>query len=163
MQPIHFRSSKLIGSRSGRGAGYWVPTVLVALVSVPGGFLDAIQTSQALEVFRHLGYPAYFSTLLGVAKVLGGLAILIPVPRLLREWAYAGLIFDVTGGIVSILASGDGLRNAAFPVVFLGLAIASYRAWRKADPDRQGSPEPRASALKLSAQGSCNPWQAQRQ
>jgi DoxX-like family len=63
----------------------------------------------------HLGYPPYF--ILGVWKLLGGLVILLPALPLLKEWAYAGMIFDLTGATASHLAMGDDLRHIVTPLV----------------------------------------------
>src|ERR1700737_4538382 len=92
---------------------YWIPTALTALVMAGGGLGDALRTESALEVFHHLGYPDYFSTILGIAKLLGVVALLAPVPRTLREWAYAGFTFDVVGAILSTFAVGDPPSHVA--------------------------------------------------
>jgi uncharacterized membrane protein len=84
-----------------------------------------------MMVFRHLGYPDYFATLLGVAKVLGALALVVPVPRTLREWAYAGLTFDVIAAMVSIVAVGDPITHVALPIVFLGMVLLSFWSWQR--------------------------------
>lgn len=112
---------------------YWIPTALVVFIAVAGGVTDAIRTASALEIFRHLGYPDYFATLLGSAKVLGGLALVTPVPRVLREWAYAGLTFDVIAAAISAAAVGDPIAGATIvvPVVVLALTLVSYVMWRR--------------------------------
>jgi uncharacterized membrane protein len=110
---------------------YWIPTALIALVMAGGGLGDALRTESALQVFRHLGYPDYFSTILGVAKLLGVVALLAPVPRTLREWAYAGFTFDVLGAILSIVAIGEPLSHLAIPLVALATLLVSYFAWRR--------------------------------
>jgi uncharacterized membrane protein len=110
---------------------YWVPTALVALMMTAGGLGDALCSAQALEVMHRLGYPDYFTCLLGVAKVLGVAALLLPVPRVLREWAYAGFTFDVLGATVSCLAVGEQPLGALAPLVALGLILSSYRGWKK--------------------------------
>jgi len=109
---------------------YWIPTALIALVMAAGGLGDALQTESALQVFHHLGYPDYFSTILGVASCSESFALLAPVPRTLREWAYAGLTFDVGGAILSIFAIGDPLSHLAIPLR-LGDLQLSYFAWRR--------------------------------
>jgi hypothetical protein len=68
---------------------------------------------------------------LGVAKILGGMAIILPVPRLIREWAYAGITFDVLAAVVSILAVGDPPNKVLIPVYVLSMTLVSLRAWRK--------------------------------
>jgi len=109
---------------------YWVPLILVVLNAIGGGLLDAFRWSSGMEVFHHLGYPDYFATLLGTAKALGGIALVAPVPRTLRHWAYAGLVFDTTGAVFSILAVGDPLSHVIIPTIYLALTIVSFRAWR---------------------------------
>ena len=121
---------------------YWIPTAQIVLVSAAGGLFDALQTQSALQVFHHLGYPDYFSTILGVAKMLGVIALLAPVPRTLREWAYAGFTFDICGAIVSILASGDPLFHVAIPVYALAMLQLSYFAWRRREGAALPSPLP---------------------
>lgn len=110
---------------------YWIPTVQIALVMASGGALDAIRTESALEVFRHLGYPDYFATIIGVAKVLGVVALFAPVPRAVREWAYAGFTFDVGAAVLSILAVGDPWFHVAIPLYALVMVQLSRYAWVK--------------------------------
>jgi uncharacterized membrane protein YphA (DoxX/SURF4 family) len=117
--------------------GYWVATVLVAIVMGAGGAFDAAAAPKAVEFLAHLGYPAYFVRLIGVWKVLGTLAILAPRWPRLKEWAYAGMFFDLTGAAVSHAASGDGPGNFIPPLLFTGILIASWAlrpASRKTGP-----------------------------
>jgi uncharacterized membrane protein YphA (DoxX/SURF4 family) len=74
----------------------------------------------------HLGYPAYFMTILGFWKVLGGAAILLPGFPLLKEWAYAGMIFDLAGASASHVASGDVAFHILTPLVLAVLVVASW-------------------------------------
>jgi hypothetical protein len=78
-----------------------------------------------------LGYPIYFMKWLGVAKVLGILAILTGLSRPLKEWAYAGFTFDVCAAFVSHLSVGDSLLIALVPAGFFALQLCSYFAWKK--------------------------------
>jgi hypothetical protein len=121
---------------------YWIPTALIALVSAGGGLGDALQTESALQIFHRLGYPDYFSTILGVAKLLGVVALLAPVPRTLREWAYAGFTFDVVGAILSILAVGNPPSHLAIPLFYLAMLQLSYFAWRRRERAAPSSPLP---------------------
>ena len=91
-----------------------------------GGLVDLSRGQQIIATFAHLGYPPYLATLLGVWKVLGAVAILAPRFPRLKEWAYAGIAFDLSGALVSHLAAGDGLGNLMPPVVLLALAAASW-------------------------------------
>lgn len=109
---------------------YWIPTVIVALNWTFGGFRAIAHAASAMEVFHRLGYPAYFAALLGTAQLCGVVAILAPVPRTLREWAYAGLTFDVCAAIVSLVAIGAPPAHLLIPVIALGLVLASHRAWQ---------------------------------
>src|SRR5688500_16761138 len=84
---------------------YWGVTSVIALQCIVGGMMGALRLEPFLGVIRHLGYPDYFMTILGVSYVLAGLALFAPgVPRL-KEWAYAGLVFNYTGAAVSHLAA----------------------------------------------------------
>lgn len=115
----------------GKALLYWIPTAIIVLVAVGGGFADAIREPSALALFRHLGYPDYFATLLGVAKILGGLALVVPIPWTLREWAYAGLSFDVLSASISSFAVHDPLFNVVAPLLFLALTLLSFVMWRR--------------------------------
>jgi uncharacterized membrane protein YphA (DoxX/SURF4 family) len=109
-----------------RTIGYWVATGLVALGFLTGGVFDAARGPDVRAIMSHLGYPTYFAAILGVWKVLGGLAILAPrLPRL-KEWAYAGMVFDLSGAVVSHLVLGDGAKMVTTPVILLLLVVVSW-------------------------------------
>jgi uncharacterized membrane protein YphA (DoxX/SURF4 family) len=109
-----------------RTIAYWVTTGLIAAAFVLGGAVDAIAAPDTVAFLAHLGYPAYFARLIGVWKVLGGLALLAPrLPRL-KEWAYAGIVFDLTGAAVSHAATGDAAARVMMPLVLTALALASW-------------------------------------
>ena len=109
-----------------RAAGYWISTVLIALAFLSGGVVDLLRVPQALEGMTHLGYPPYFLSILGFWKVLGAIVILLPGFLLLKEWAYAGMIFDLTGASASHIAVGDGVGHIVTPVVLAVLVVASW-------------------------------------
>jgi uncharacterized membrane protein YphA (DoxX/SURF4 family) len=88
--------------------------------------MGALRLSPFIEVMRHLGYPAYLMTILGVWYVLAGVALLAPRFPRLKEWAYAGLVFTYTGAVASRLAVGDGVDTLEGPIIFIGLALASW-------------------------------------
>lgn len=106
--------------------GYYVTTGLVALVFLSGGIADLVAVPSVVEGMAHLGYPPYFVTLLGAWKVLGALAIVAPRSPRLKEWAYAGMFFDLTGAFVSHAASGDPLDKLIVPLVLVGVLVASW-------------------------------------
>jgi uncharacterized membrane protein YphA (DoxX/SURF4 family) len=109
-----------------QAVGYWICTVLIGLSFLSGGVVDLLRVPQALEGMTHLGYPAYFLTILGIWKILGGGAVLLPGFPLLKEWAYAGMIFDLTGAAASHVASGDDVRHILTPLVLAVLVVASW-------------------------------------
>src|SRR5438270_7838045 len=85
---------------------YWLCTGLVVFLIGSGGLAYAMQVPGVVEGAVALGFPVHFIVLLGVWKVLGSIAILMPGFRLLKEWAYAGLMFDLTGAASASLATG---------------------------------------------------------
>jgi DoxX-like family len=105
---------------------YWVTTAILAFVMLSGGAADVLRQSDATAGMVHLGYPLYFVTILGIWKLLGGMTVLAPgLPRL-KEWAYAGAVFDLTGATASHLAVGDDVRHIVTPLVFAAVALASW-------------------------------------
>ncbi len=77
-----------------RVVGYWMCTVLIAFSFVSGGLGQVMRAPPVIQGMTHLGYPVYFLVMLGVWKVLGGIVVLIPGFPLVKEWAYAGMVFD---------------------------------------------------------------------
>jgi uncharacterized membrane protein YphA (DoxX/SURF4 family) len=109
-----------------RNIAYWATTILGPASFVIGGVLNLTQTEQVLATMHHLGYPAYFASLLGMWKLLGAIAIVVPGFPRLKEWAYAGFFFDLTAAAVSRAAVGDGAGDIVAPLVFLALVMASW-------------------------------------
>jgi uncharacterized membrane protein YphA (DoxX/SURF4 family) len=109
-----------------RAVGYWICTVLIALAFLSGGIGQLLRSPQTVEGITQLGYPVYFLTILGVWKVLGGITVLVPGFPLLKEWAYAGMIFDLTGASASHLAAGDDVRHILVPLVLAALVAGSW-------------------------------------
>src|SRR5665213_1828405 len=86
--------------------GYWTATILVAFPIGSGGIAQLAHLKQNVDGFVHvLGYPLYFMTILGVWKVLGAIAILVPRFPRLKEWGYAGIFFDLTGAAATWAAA----------------------------------------------------------
>jgi uncharacterized membrane protein YphA (DoxX/SURF4 family) len=104
---------------------YWLSTGLLGLDFLVGGAFQIARSPQAVQGFAHLGYPAYFLTLLGVWKILGAIALFVPGFPRLKEWAYAGIFFDVTAAVVSVVAV-DGLAPALLPLAFVALTLTSW-------------------------------------
>jgi uncharacterized membrane protein YphA (DoxX/SURF4 family) len=118
-------ASSAVPSRS-RTIAYWCTTLVLAAECVVGGVMGALRLPPFSGIVGHLGYPAYFMTILGVWYVLAGAALLAPRFPRLKEWAYAGLVFNYTGAAASHLAVGDGAGTLAAPIIFTGLAVASW-------------------------------------
>jgi len=105
---------------------YWIATALTAFVFLSGGVGELMRPAAVMEGMAHLGYPAYFVTILGVWKLLGGIAVLLPKTSLLKEWAYAGMFFDLSGAAASHASVGDPPLKVATPIIILGIVIASW-------------------------------------
>ena len=116
---------------------YWVVTVLTALLFGVPGIADIIGLPHFVEESARLGYPAYFLPFLGVWKVLGAIVILVPRTARVKEWAYAGMIFDVSGAVTSRIAMGDALPEIVVPCV---LAVLVYASWTLRPPQRRLMP-----------------------
>ena len=109
-----------------RKIAYWVATTLTAFVMIAGGVTDLARPSFLLEGMTKLGYPAYFLLILGVWKVLGGVVVLTPGLPTLKEWAYAGMIFDLTGASLSHAAIGKPAGEIILPLVISAIVMASW-------------------------------------
>jgi uncharacterized membrane protein YphA (DoxX/SURF4 family) len=106
---------------------YWATTALVVFELVLGGVWDVLRVPQVRGLIERLGYPPYFLIILGIWKLLGALVLAAPGFPRLKEWAYAGVLFDLTGAVASLWASG--LMNAgttAYPITMTGVALASW-------------------------------------
>jgi hypothetical protein len=109
-----------------RVTGYWIVTGLLAAAFLASGIVEVALAPSVVATMSGLGYPPYFVTILGVWKVLSVPALLFPgLPRL-KEWAYAGIFFDLTGAATSHLLSADPLGRVATPLVLLLIAAASW-------------------------------------
>jgi uncharacterized membrane protein YphA (DoxX/SURF4 family) len=105
---------------------YWTTTILGPASFVIGGVLNLTQTEEVVATMNHLGYPVYFASILGLWKLLGAIAIVVPGFPRLKEWAYAGFFFDLTAAAVSRAAVGDSAADIIAPLVFLALVLASW-------------------------------------
>ena len=122
---------------------YWVITGLFAAFMLAGSIPDIIMHPAAVElVNRHLGYPTYFLPFLGVAKVLGVAAILAPGLPTLKEWAYAGLAYDLLAAVYSHVSVGDPPTQWLLILLPLLLLSGSYVFHHKRLKARQIIDEP---------------------
>ncbi len=113
---------------------YWIITAMLSFCIFSGGVAQALQVKGVVEGFKPLGYPTYFISLIGIWKVLGIIAILTPKFKLLKEWAYAGLFFTMTGAVISHIASNNVTIQIIAPVV---LAIFTVLSWYLRPADRK--------------------------
>jgi hypothetical protein len=105
---------------------YWIATIWLALGMVSSGIVQLLNMKAETEVMMRLGYPAYFLTILGAWKMLGVVAVLIPKFPLLKEWAYAGFFFTMSGAILSHAAHGDEAKEFFGPALLLILTVVSW-------------------------------------
>ncbi|MDX2174429.1 MAG: DoxX family protein [Bacteroidota bacterium] len=105
---------------------YWIATGLLSFGMLASGIQQLFQTKTMLDISSPLGYPPYFLSIIGVWKILAVIAILIPRFTLLKEWAYAGLFFVMTGAFVSHLAVGDDLKELIGPIMQTIFIILSW-------------------------------------
>ena len=113
---------------------YWIITILLSFCIFFGGLVQALQLKGVLEGFKPLGYPTYFISLIGIWKMLGVIAILVPKFPLLKEWAYAGIFFTMSGAVISHIASDDIKMQMIAPIV---LAVFTVLSWYLRPADRK--------------------------
>jgi hypothetical protein len=108
----------------------WTITGLMAAFMLLSAVPDVLRVPGALSVFKHLGYPSYLLLFLGTAKTLGVAAVLVPGFRRIKEWAFAGLTFDVSGALYSHLSVGDppsAWMPAALALALIGGSYVAHR------------------------------------
>jgi hypothetical protein len=101
---------------------YWIATLWLSLGMVSTGIVQLLKLPTEVDMITKLGYPGYFLTLLGTWKILGVIVILLPRMAVLKEWAYAGFFFSMSGAAFSHIAAGS--VNEIFPSLLLLLLIA---------------------------------------
>lgn len=105
---------------------YWASTGFLSLAMVASGFMY-IMNQQMIQTFHHLGFPDYFRIELGTAKILGGIALVLPmVSNRVKEWVYVGLGISFISAPIAHISSGDPVTVAVAPLLFLGLLVVSY-------------------------------------
>lgn len=109
-----------------KSIGYWLTTILFGVAMGFGGFADLIQNPTVMEGMRKLGYPDYFAAIIGFWKIAGVVVLLIPGWRHLKEWAYAGFFFDLTGASASHLMISDPMPEPIIPLVVLAIGMISW-------------------------------------
>ncbi len=105
---------------------YWVATIWLSLGMLSTGIVQIIQMDEEVQKMATLGYSSNFLTIIGIWKIAGVVAVLIPKFPLVKEWAYAGFFFLMTGAIFSHLAVGDAAVEYFGPSLLLFLTIISW-------------------------------------
>jgi hypothetical protein len=105
---------------------YWIATLWLSLGMLSGGIAQLFQAKETVEGITHLGYPVYFLTIIGLWKILGVVALLIPGFLLIKEWAYAGFFFLITGALYSHIACGDEAKQIFGPILLTVLILVSW-------------------------------------
>lgn len=106
---------------------YWITTVLFAGFMIFSAIPNIMVNAESKQFLSgYLGYPEYFIRFIGIAKLLGSIAILMPFLKKIKEWAYAGLFFDLMGAVYSIISVGGVDPGMSMMVLVFGVAITSY-------------------------------------
>jgi uncharacterized membrane protein YphA (DoxX/SURF4 family) len=110
---------------------YWISTGLFAFMMLGSAIPDALSMQLAVDGFTKMGFPTYMLPFLGIAKMLGVAAILIPGFPRIKEWAYAGLIIDLLGATYLIAMAGEPASSWVPMIIPLTLAVSSYILYHK--------------------------------
>lgn len=105
---------------------YWISTVWLALGMTSTGIVQLIRMQEEADLIANLGYPVYILTILGIWKIFGVIAILVPKFPIVKEWAYAGFFFAMSGALFSHLVVGHGAKELFGPALLLVLTGISW-------------------------------------
>jgi hypothetical protein len=105
---------------------YWIATVWLSLGMLSSGIVQLFKVEGEIEFILDLGYPPYFLTLLGVWKILAVVVLLIPKIPILKEWAYAGCFFAMSGAVFSHIAAGNAIAEIFPPLLLIFLTLVSW-------------------------------------
>jgi uncharacterized membrane protein YphA (DoxX/SURF4 family) len=105
---------------------YWIATLWLSLGMTATGIVQLLQNKEEAAMFGRLGYPGYLLILIGVWKLLGVIAVLVPAFPLVKEWAYAGFFFVMSGAVISHLAINDAPKELFGPLLLIILTILSW-------------------------------------
>ena len=105
---------------------YWIATIWLSLGMLSAGIVQLLKIKEEVDMMTHLGYPIYFLTILGIWKIFGVAAVLAPKFPRVKEWAYAGFFFTMSGAAISHIISGDGFGDIAPSLLLLTLTVVSW-------------------------------------
>jgi hypothetical protein len=113
---------------------YWIITGLMSYMLLMTAIPDVLMNESATSAMKYLGYPKYLLPFIGTLKIAAVVTILLPGLPALKEWAYAGLVIDVTGAIYSLICVGTAFFYVLIPLTALVLVVTSYVLHRKKRP-----------------------------
>ncbi len=113
---------------------YWIFTIWLSLGMLSSAIVQLLKVKAETDFIINMGYPVYFLTIIGIWKILGVITVLIPKIPLLKEWAYAGFFFVMSGAVFSHIASGNSVNEIFPPLLLLVLTVVS---WYFRPPDRK--------------------------
>ena len=116
---------------------YWIATIWLSLGMVSTAIVQLVKMKEETDMMTRLGYPGYVLTIIGVWKLLGVVALLMPRFPVLKEWAYAGFFFISSGAVFSHLAAGDAAGELLGPALLVVLTVVS---WYSRPADRKMTP-----------------------
>ena len=105
---------------------YWIATIWLSLGMLSTGIVQLFKMKEQTDFIIHMGYPDYFLTILGLSKIVGVIILLIPKFPLLKEWAYAGFFFTMSGAVFSHIAFGNSMSEIFPPLLLLVLTLVSW-------------------------------------
>lgn len=134
-RPVQAGLSERRALSKGRLVGYWVVTILLALAVISGGVAEWTDfTKTTIKGMLLLGYPVYFTRLLGFWKIAGGTVLLAPRLRLVKEWAYIGIFLNMTGAFMTHIAC----HSAPFHIIWTGIfSVLTVVSWALRPDDRR--------------------------
>jgi len=105
---------------------YWIATAWLALGMLSTAIIQLLKTEEEVTMITRLGYPVYLLSIIGVWKILGVIAVLVPKFPLVKEWAYAGFFIAMSGAVLSHLLNGDETKHIFGPTLLIILTVASW-------------------------------------
>jgi uncharacterized membrane protein len=105
---------------------YWITTIFLSFGMLAGGVQQLLQIGGYNEIVTQLGYPLYLLSILGTWKILGVIVLLIPKRPLIKEWAYAGFFFAMSGAAISHIAAGQSVIDALPSLILLVVTVLSW-------------------------------------
>jgi uncharacterized membrane protein YphA (DoxX/SURF4 family) len=138
-RPANNQNSETSNALKQRRTSYWIGLALVAVPFLASGIMEVTRNPQALALTTKLGYPPYFMVLLGIAKITGIAVLLIPNNlNRLKEWVFAGLVFDLVFAFASTYAMGQP-ADCVRPAVVFTIVLTTYALFRRLHPRPQAS------------------------